>query len=516
MRAVILGTDFVYDKNGNLKPIETNTNAGWEFATLEEENEKLDLSVFGDFFTSGSFTKLVYIGSNAPLKEAFQNFCLSGSIEFEPFTTSQGSITVPYIEDKPDTLIIRSAYDTTAIIDSEYCADKVNFLNLIKDTTFGSQFAYINESGSVINNITVIPDNGIHPNFIMKSIKPYYDKQVYPKLFRVETQSQLDIVLSNIKEMGRLSLDFLLMEFHLDQNNLYNNQIKVYRGLNMLYAPDLDSIPLGGYTTLSGLKLSTDNLYNPNTFELQNNRYAYLTDLSMIVSPKLLDTDEVEMADGTFKTPLQLAIGDYVKTISIPNPDNIDLVSDIGIFNISFEEFLSGSTYTTNKITNLKKIDKIVNYVNITFTDGTEWADTESSSYLVNRNGNLRFLFLGSEYGQIHTEYTLQIGDKIVLIDTNNDEINAVEKEVQSIVVEKKIFGGWIISVENRYIFLTRASGNTSFVAIEHNVGCIGQGNCNQGIHPCSKSEYCTTALNQPCEGKGCVCTNSCGPLEKS
>ena len=63
MRTVLIGSDFIYDKDGNLKPIEINTAVGWDGIEKVEDNEDcLDLTTLNEFITSNAFTTLHYIG----------------------------------------------------------------------------------------------------------------------------------------------------------------------------------------------------------------------------------------------------------------------------------------------------------------------------------------------------------------------------------------------------------------------------------------------------------------------
>lgn len=507
MRTLVIGTDFVYDRNGVLRPIEINTNTAWQYMALENEEEKLDLSHFQNFVTDKKFKKIVYIGNILQFKEGFESFANNENIVFEHFPTSSNAITVPYVEDNDETLIVRSSYDTTAIVDELYCANKINFLNLIKNSEFGSQFAYINENGELINNITRIVDNGEHPNFILKAVSPNYDKEVYPRLFRVSNQEELNVILKNIDS------DHFLMDYHFNFPNLYQgNQVIVIRTFNMIFPPNLESIPLAQYTTLTSQKLfSTPIEFEPNSLELLNDRYKYITTETDIRIPKLLDTDMVEMEDGTFKTPLELNVGDYVKTIDIPNPKNVDYSNEVANFEITFDEFKNGISFTKNRITNKQKIDRLVNYLTIKFTDGTKWQDTEGSSYLINRDNNIRFAFLGIVENTSSYKNIINSGDKVILIDTSKNEANIIAKEVESVEIEKTIFSGWIIEVERRHLFLTRSNDNTSYVTIEHNPQCTSSSNLCSAGNCGDKSQYCTTGFNYPCNGGNrCNCKTSC------
>ena len=180
------------------------------------------------------------------------------------------------------------------------------------------------------------------------------------------------------------------------------------------------------------------------------------------------------MEDGSLKTGLDLQIGDMVKTINIPNPFNVNKREEVVNYKISFEELESGTTYSSNRVTNKKRINKFYHVVKLTFTDGSDWLDTENSKYLSKRDGEIRFLILTDNE---LSENKLSVGDKVVLLDTTTETPTFIEKEVSNIEHTQEFFGGWVITVENEGLFLTRASeedgianmASNSFVAVEHN-----------------------------------------------
>jgi hypothetical protein len=499
MRTVLIGSDFMYDKDGVLKPIEINTNVGFTDNHLEDINDVFDTTYLEEFVTQNGFTKIDYIGSSIAIKDAFNSMSIDLGIEFEYHKVESGAITVPFIEDSENKLIIRSSYDTTAIVDETYCRDKIEFLNLIQSESFGAQFAYLNEDNELVNNIITIPDNGNHPNFILKARYPSYDKEVYPKLYRVTTQSELDIILQNVTD------EYFIMEYYYNSQHNINGKITKKRSLNILYPPTLQSISFGKYTDTTRQRLINEPVYEPTSFELDNNlRDAYITsDNNRIRKPKLLDTDLVLMADGTFKTGLELQVGDIVKTIDIPNAINVDTHNEAVNYLIDLETFISGSTYSTNAVIGKNRIDSVVDIVEITFTDGSTWEDTENSFYLAEREDEVRFVRLSN----------LVEGDILLLIDTKDIiEISVQPKIVQSFSKIRKEFSGWAISVERRHLFLTvtsnsaqnlsfaAVSNDKSFAAIEHNTFCYffgcGTGGCGKGI-------YCGSPYPNQC-GRAC------------
>ena len=490
MKTVLIGSDFMYDKDGVLKPIEINTNVGFTKDHLEDINDIFDTTYVEEFVTQNGFTKIDYIGSSTTIKDIFTSMSIDLGIGFEYHQVETLAITVPFVEDIETNLIIRSAYDTTALVDDSYCRDKIGFLNLIKSESFGAQFAYLNEEDELVNNITTIPNNGVHPNFILKARYPTYDKGVYPKLYKVTTQSELDTVLQNVTD------EYFIMEYYYNPLYNINGKVTKKRSLNILYPPTLQSIPFGKYTDTTTQKLINTPEYDATTFELVDYlRNAYITTIGGNINrPKLLDTDLVQMEDGTFKTGLDLQVGDIIRTIDIPNATNVDSISEAVNYLIDLDTFISGSTYSTNAVTAKIAVDVTTPIIEILFSDGSTWEDTITSFYLVERDNEVRFIRLDALLG----------GDVVLLIDTSDDtNVKVVPKLVESTTTLDKEFSGWVIAVERRHIFLTvtdSSTQNLSYAAIEHNSGefCLNKGGCNATL-ACGQDEYCNGATCRIC-----------------
>ena len=494
MRTVLIGSDFMYDKDGNLKPIEINTAVGWDGPQkVEDEIDCLDLTSLYQFVETKGFTSIHYVGDIVPFHKTLEVHYSGSSVTYEFHAVGGYAITIPFIEDNDETLIIRSAYDTTALVDDTYCRDKVEFMKLIQSQSFGSQFAYLDESNQLVSNITTISDNGEHPNFILKSRYPGYDKEVYPKFFKVSTQEELNTILENVTS------DYFLMENYCNTTNNFEGHIKVIRSLNILYPQTLESIQIGQYTRFNENMTFSGVEYNSITYMLNSEyRDSYVTSPRTQGLPKLLDTDMVEMADGTFKTGLDLQIGDIIKTIDIPNPNGVDNTSYLTNFEITYETLVSGTTYSTNSITNKKRVNLLSMVNQLTFDDNSTWEDTGGSSYLIERDNVIQFEKL----------FNIKMGDVVLLLDTTESLVDFIRKNVVENVEVKKIFSGWFISVENAHLFLTKttSTNNESFVSIEHNSGefcpsCSGYGpsyTCPKSAPKCSAWYTCTNA-NSDC-----------------
>jgi hypothetical protein len=493
MRTVLLGTDFMYDQNGNLKPIEINTNTTFNPNNIIENIEDVfDFSELQSFITSNNFIKLTYIGDISELNESLTSFCTSNSIEYTYYNVGGDSLTVPYIEDGDDILIIRSAYDTTAIIDDTYCANKGNFVQLVGESTFGLQYAIMSSDENVINNISTIIDNGEHPNFILKPKYPNYDINTYPKLFKVSTQEELNQVISN-----SLTNQNILTEFLYCPNKLFaNSHIQVVRSYNLLYPPTLQSISLGQNTQLPEVDLfTTPSVFNNETFELESEfRNKYLTNISKNGGfPKLRATDRVEMADGTWKAPGDIVVGEFVKTIIFPNPYDVDTTDDNANFNINYETFVSGLSYTTAPVSIIHKLNSYSKIAKITFDDDSIWEDGENVQFLTVRDNKVRWVSAGK----------LVNGDQVIAVETedvnNNGMFDSLLKIVSSVEVLSETFDGWIMSVNgDMHCYITKdTTHNNAFALFEHNLTCQGACiTCNGQCYICpNKSQpYCSLA----------------------
>ena len=218
------------------------------------------------------------------------------------------------------------------------------------------------------------------------------------------------------------------------------------------------------------------------------------------------------MADGSFKVATDLVVGDLLKTIDIPNPFEIDNADDTANYRISLSELEAGTTYSSNRITNIIKTNALTHTTKLTFTDNTDWFDNMGSRYLAIRNNEIRFLGLN----QSDDEFSLKIGDSIILLDTTNSESTTfVVKEVSNIEEITQFFGGFEITVERAHLFLTKAAvdSNSSYVSIEHNLPyCYSSGTtCQQSS--CNKGNYCVdnAVSRMSCNGRcSCGCYNQC------
>lgn len=475
MKTVLIGSDFMYDKDGNLKPIEINTNANLSQNSLDTVNT-FDLTNLSNFIDLKGFTKITYIGRIMQLNSKLKNICVSKNLDYTFLLTNETAVTIPYVEDEDNHLIIRSAYDTTALIDENYCKDKIEFMKLISQTSFSSQFAYKNIDGTIVNNITEIIDNGNHPNFILKSTLPSYNASEYPKLLKITDLTQINDILS------QLITGFYVVPFYFNANKLYNDHIQVLRSFDILYLPNLEAINVGAtrkfcLNTISSEESQFNGIYLNDEF-----RTKYLTDVSLLEGPKLLATDKIIMADGTTKFATDIVKGDMIKSMTIEGLPSDVYQTDLTTWTGSYSNLLSNSNFVDTEILSLKQINKLTYTTTITFTDGTSWSDAANSTILIKQEGDvITFRSLAS----------LLPGMEVIFYDLLDGQIDTpcdtLLKTVQSIENSSEWFTGYEIDVLGTDIFFTVNNDDPNHL----NLSSVAHNCPKHSCHPYYQSYSC-------------------------
>ena len=173
MKSVLLGTDYVKDVDGNFKVLETNTNIGftWNRSDNYFSTSSLDSLIAANsfteahlIFTNGGNLKVNDLSSDHSVED-FNYYSvhnqlvqyLSGSGMTVETHHGSGGI-IPEVTDADHKLIIRHAYDQTAIFDETYVKDNFKFLKVIHDA----------DSSAIPN--TFIPNIGTAADFTFDTI----------------------------------------------------------------------------------------------------------------------------------------------------------------------------------------------------------------------------------------------------------------------------------------------------------------------------------------------------------
>jgi hypothetical protein len=482
MKAVIFGTDLMYDKSGRLVPIEINTNIGYDSSNrVESTDEWLDLSGLIAYVQEKKFEKVV-LDISSSLRNSFKNLeqllqkALKGIAEVKVTAEEE-------YEDRENALYIRVRFSDEAVVDS-YCRDKIAFLNVIyKSSKIAQKFLY-KEDGEVKGEMKDFLKNGEDPNYIVKYRYPQYAVDEYPKYYKLKSLKAVQKLAESLED------DYLIMPCYLNEDNMYNGERFVLFRQWSLIVPDeektLRAIDMGSYTKLSGKVDRSLNKFDEKTGELLEGRVNYSSKnwMKNVGDVLLEEGDQVLMADGTWKDVGEVKRGDEVLSVDVPYAKGTNIKKHTGDYNISADVFEEESKYTVNKVRSKSKVEGFQDIIHMTFEeDQEEWWDTANSSYPVldKEDGTVEFKELKD----------LEKGDKVYLIaltdPDENTKVEYVERTVKETWIERKLEEGYTLSLDGSHLFITRSPESTAgyistTVRLEHNEEDCGEYADTHGI----------------------------------
>lgn len=507
MKAVIVATDLLKDTDGSFKILEINTNVGNVVADI---NSYFDIEVFNQFVVSNGIEVIEFINQSMggmadsmideemdvdtiakPFDKVLSEY-YSGSttITFTKHNVESTSATVPFIEDSPNKLILRNAYDATALIDDTYARDNFEFLKLMYDTDTNSiPKTYFVDSTLGIDSIGEnIRDNGEYPNFIVKERFPTTNYQQYPKIYKINTAEEL----SNLK--SSLPPNTLLQEYIVNTDDLLNNKLKTYRSVDMIYGSDLEVMNLfTPYVHTNSTILSTTADFDENN-ELQYwerpvylqkvaNKTNKLKNYKVDADSKILD------GDGFLKNINDIALGDTLKSVQLNNLGWND--NDMPIYSASVEDVTIGSSIINTNVTNIESFEGVSFWLKeITLNDGTKFSDVDGATVIANVSTNSDNMFRFIDFRG------LGINDSIVVVNTSTNELEI--KTISSIQYSYNKETIYKLDVEESDLYLTMEEQSISptYALIQHNP-------------PQSCNNYC-------CNYSSWYCSNPCPPFSYS
>ena len=334
MRAVLVGNDYLKDNNGNFRHLESNTSVLPSFVRAEDYFNK---PVFDQFLSDNNITDIIVIDASGPNfvmdgydkqhdgNSSFQkiSYMLAntyGDTHNVSYISQNEDGSLPFIEDSDNKLILRIAYDGNALVDETYCRDNFSFLKLISDNDPNSlPNTFFNDGGSnSIDTIgTTITDNGNHPNFIIKERYPTDNYANYPKVYRINTEEELNALKNG------LTNNELLQEYICNTNDLSDGKLKTYRHLTILYGGDLSVLnAFDIYSHSNRLPITNDVDYDDTTNELSVwERPKYLQKTGRHINGGMYtgsENNSVKKGDGTLIKLKDLRLDDTLSTVEIP------------------------------------------------------------------------------------------------------------------------------------------------------------------------------------------------------
>ena len=481
MRAVITGTDFIKDVDGSFKAIETNTNVG----LTVDVTRYIDFSNFTQFVTDNGFNEIIVVhnptnlqinNSGVELEETNENFrtshnlltllkqYYSGSlVDVSGVKLDETAITIPVIEDDAQKLIIRTAYDTTALIDDIYARDNWEFLKLMYDSNPSSIPAtYINDTELGFDSIgTTLRDNGNHPNYCVKKRITPADNNVYPKLLKITTLEQLDTIKQN------LSADEYIQEYIFNSNDLLDNKTKVYRSVDMVYGSELDTLNLWIMEQSNLMEIVDTPDYDDNN-EIQiwdRNRYTTKYNAKTSDTAIKLSADENTKILDSNNNIIQvqnIEVSDSLKSINIAGLDTDMPEFDLLKWTGSVDTVLGESYVTSSNVVSIIERPYFGEIIEMVLENGTIFSDVPHAMILVEKeiSGSTVTKFTGYE--------NLSIGMNVFVWDNQTDTM--IKSEIISLEYSYQNLNGYTLNIEEVDTFLTlEESDGNRYGLITHN-----------------------------------------------
>ena len=467
MKGTIIGTDLL-EYNDSVKILETNTNT----TIYNDGAELLEYDALFTMLVANSITEFHYIWTevdshrpgNQPyrFKVLLEEKCSENNISFNEYVVSFGSVTVPYIEDASHKFILRQAFDTTALVDDTYCADKFEFFSLMSGSSYiPNTYQYDETLG--IDTVDSITDNGDNPNILIKARYPNYDIALYPELHILSTEGELNAL------KYATPTNYLLQEFIFDETNLVENRYSIIRSIDIIYGGNLDVISMGGYrqSTIMPLTFASTELVTGTTKLNQKSRYKYITkEIGRERGIEFHTDDESMILDytGSLVDVDTIKLGDYVKSINFEDVGGYNaanFTADITTYNWDSTLQLSNETLTqtSSSLQEIMSASVDTIYIRITLEDGRTWVDSPSCTYYI------------EEYNSTSTRFEklnkMYVGDKLVITDSTTNELTTVAISGLEMEHAQKVI--YTLNFEPSDLFLVDIDGGD--FSIMHN-GC--------------------------------------------
>lgn len=428
MKGTIIGSDLL-QKDDSVQIIEINTNT----TIFNSGAELLDYDPLFSVLIQNNITELhfiytagsSYLPTNANsfvFEDKLKEKCQENNITYFPYIVPENSVTVPYIEDGPTKFILRQAFDTTALVDETYCADKFEFLNLMSGNTYVPNTFFSDSTLGIDGLSTINTSVANQPNYVIKSKQPSYDSTQYPELYELSNQAELDDLKEN------LIPNHLIQEFIYDTQNIVDGRWSVIRSIDIIYGPELDTINMGGYrqSTIIPMDFSENEFVEGTKKYNQKTRYKYINK-QLFNTSKIdyhVDSDTMILSyDGTLVDVDTIQLGSYIKSINFTDldgrsPNDAEEITAFGWDGTLAKtiETITDVQSTLNGI-NSATVDTI--FIRITLSNGLTWDDAPSATYYFEEVNSL-----STRWDRVNN---MVVGDKLIVKNNTTDQLETVE-----------------------------------------------------------------------------------------
>lgn len=353
MKGTLYSSDFVKDRNGQLRLLEVNTDTAFASASLDH----FDWSDFKNVLSSSGMTSLhvVYKDFQEDLVTSLsESIALDSTIT--TFETTEETLSTIYpsdIDDSDTKFVLRMAYNEAAIFDSEYCKDNVNTFKLFTEASQSNFVVQHKVSSSAaeydFDNLEIDFNSPSVPDIAIK--QPQHSNSITLDFYKIGhsnsgSYERFQNVISSSYEDGQVMMNYY-------DNTGDDGYVHAYRLCTIIYNLDLQVIHVGGYKGTAMLSapdsLSYDDSVILNKVE-NKHRYEFATNMFKYdgKSQGGVHEDANLISTSSISVPAKDAeVGGVYESIHVsglPSVDNLDV-----IFSWSFDgSTLPEGTHTTS------------------------------------------------------------------------------------------------------------------------------------------------------------------------
>jgi hypothetical protein len=505
MRSVLISTDFIYKEDGTLHSTEINTNTRDDITSIgdldddnfvEETSDFFEHSLLDSFMKKHEMRKIICISRGGD-DRLFKSFSSYYGYEYEHILIGENQITIPDVVDHPSVLILRIAYDTYALIDDLYARDNYEFHNLIKNESFSSPIFFKENNLDTITTFELSQDGKI-PNYVIKARTPGYNPFDYPKGYRLDDVSELEILKENLEH------DEFIQKYEYNQTlTPIDGRTHFLRTMSIVYGSELDVLNLIFYKSLNSISMDNKKLVFSHEIDFKkrlDNLFmstyypTYWSKTGLSYHSDM--TSKILRPDDTTTPFSEMKISDDVKYIffnremadTIKQPITILENIELGVSNI-----VGISKINQGIFINLKA--KHEEYGEFSWHDGV------GNTYLLKKSDTPEDTVLWTKGGIVEE------GDQVIIYDKILNKV--VPLTVTEVFFDIKDLDLFLITLSPNPEFLIEISDN--LFLIQHN-GCTQVNSCFSGAGSCVRGTLCNDCgKNSPsCINCGGAATVNC------
>ena len=473
MKTLLISTDLVMKQDGTFTPTEINTNTGHDMRIKNKDidspnyftdnfSQYVNHVEFNQFLQDNSITKIKTIDVKTGFHrviEAFSRYYTGYTYELVEVLAD--STVIPNVDDADDTIIIRIAYDSFALVDDLYARDNYEFHNLIKNETFASKVTFNTGDENNLDTISTFEPSidGVVPNYVVKRRTPSGGTGIYPRIYRLENEQQLIDLKQSISE------DEFIQKYEYNSDNLVDNRTSFIRSVDILYGPELSIFNFLNYKLINSVSTQNNVLLYDNEVtdnnqltELFATKYYPKVIMNQSLNYHFDETDTILLPDDTIISATDLVIGDVIKVVQF----NEEILN----YQQSNVENLNTFTVTSASVGSInEKVGGI--FINLTAIDDDgvvhDWYDGLHNFYLVQDSNEDYVQYVNAEAGEI------EIGDRIYVYNKISNSMSYLT--IQSISFDIKNIKTYLISLEDKKREFFMSLSDNLFL-IQHNAGC--------------------------------------------